>query len=133
MMRSFLRAKLHRVTVTAAELDYVGSITLDSELMDAASLDHLEQVEIYDITNGARLTTYALRGQPGSGEVQINGAAAHLVSPGDLVIIAAYAWLDRSEVATHRAGIVLVDGQNRITEVRSMGLDNDAGSFKRER
>lgn len=121
MLRTFLRAKIHRATVTAADLDYVGSVTIDADLMEAADLDHLEQVEIYDITNGARLKTYALTGEAGSGEVQINGAAAHLVKPGDLVIIAAYAALDRSEVASHRARIVLVDDGNRVAEVREDG------------
>jgi len=121
MLRTFLRAKIHRATVTGADLDYVGSVTLDPELMEAADLDHLEQVDILDVTNGARLTTYALRGTPGSGEVRINGAAAHLVKPGDLVIIAAYAQLDRSEIPDHRARIVLVDENNRITEIREDG------------
>ena len=121
MLRTFLRAKIHRATVTGADLDYVGSVTLDPELMDAADLDHLEQVDILDVTNGARLTTYALRGEPGSGEVRINGAAAHLVHPGDLVIIAAYAQLDRTEIPSHPARIVLVDETNRITEVREDG------------
>ncbi len=132
MMRCFLRAKIHRATVTAADLDYVGSITLDSDLMDAAGIDHLEQVEIYDVTRGSRLTTYALRGERGSGEVQINGAAAHLVQPGDVVIIAAYAWLDRTEVAGHRARVVLVDHDNRVTEVRTSGPGDDAGTFVQE-
>ncbi len=121
MLRTFLRAKIHRATVTAADLDYVGSVTIDAELMDAAGIDHLEQVDILDVTNGARLTTYALRGEPGSGEIQINGAAAHLVKPGDIVILAAYAQVDRSELASHRARIVLVDGDNRIVEVREDG------------
>ncbi len=121
MLRTFLRAKIHRATVTAADLDYVGSVTIDPELMEAADLDHLEQVDILDVTNGARLTTYALRGTPGSGEIRINGAAAHLVHPGDLVIIAAYAQIDRSELVIHRARIVLVDGDNRIVEVRQDG------------
>lgn len=121
MLRTFLRAKIHRATVTAADLDYVGSVTIDAELMDAAGIDHLEQLDILDVTNGARLTTYALRGTPGSGEVQINGAAAHLVHPGDTVILAAYAQIDRAEVATHRARIVLVDADNRILDVREDG------------
>jgi aspartate 1-decarboxylase len=121
MLRTFLRAKIHRATVTAADLDYVGSVSIDADLLDAADIDHLEQVEILDLTNGARLTTYVLRGQAGSGEIQINGAAAHLVNPGDMVIIVAYAQLDRTEVAGHRARIVLVDGDNRITEVRMDG------------
>ncbi len=121
LLRTFLRAKIHRATVTAADLDYVGSVTVDADLLDAADVDHLEQVEVYDITNGARLTTYALRGRRGSGEIQINGAAAHLVRPGDLVILAAYAQLDRTEVAGHVARVVLVDPSNRVTEVREMG------------
>lgn len=124
MLRTFLRAKIHRATVTAADLDYVGSVSIDADLLDAADIDHLEQVEIFDLTNGARLTTYVLRGEAGSGEIQINGAAAHLVNPGDMVIIVAYAQLDRTEVAGHRARIVLVDGDNRVTEVR---LDGPAG------
>lgn len=125
LLRTFLRAKIHRATVTEADLDYVGSVTVDSDLLDAADLDHLEQVEIYDITNGARLTTYALRGRPGSGEIRINGAAAHLVRPGDLVILAAYAQLDRSEVADHRAAVVLVDGSNQITDIRHLSPGDD--------
>ena len=132
MMRCFLRAKIHRATVTAADLDYVGSVTLDAHLMDAAGLDHLEQVEIYDVTRGSRLTTYALRGGAGTGEVQINGAAAHLIRPGDVVIIVAYAWLERREVAGHRARVVLVDGENRVTEVRTAGPADDADTFVRE-
>ena len=121
MLRTFLRAKIHRATVTEADLDYVGSVTIDGELMDAAGIDHLEQLDILDVTNGARLTTYALRGPEGSGEVRINGAAAHLVHPGDTVILAAYAQVDRSELATHRARIVLVDTDNRIVEIREDG------------
>jgi aspartate 1-decarboxylase len=122
MLRPFLRAKIHRATVTGADLNYVGSVTIDAELMDAADLDHLEQVEVYNISSGSRLRTYALRGPRGRGGVRINGAAAHLVNPGDLVIIAAYALLDRSELAEHRARVVLVDGDNRVVEVRRPGL-----------
>lgn len=129
MLRTFLRAKIHRATVTDADLEYVGSITIDADVMDAADLDHLEQVDVYDITSGARLTTYALRGEPASGEIQINGAAAHHVQPGDLVIIAAYAQLDRSEVADHRGRIVLVDESNRVEEVRSVGPGDDIDSW----
>jgi len=130
LLRTFLRAKIHRATVTAADLDYVGSVTIDAELMAAADVDHLERVEVYDITNGSRLSTYALRGRAGSGEIQINGAAAHHVRPGDLVIICAFAQLDRSEVADHRARIVLVDRRNRITEVREAGPGDDLESFR---
>ncbi len=118
LLRTFLRAKIHRATVTGADLDYVGSITIDANLMDAADIDHLEKVEIYDITNGARLSTYALRGHRGTGEITINGAAARLINPGDLVILAVFGLLDRAEVAHHRARIVLVDAKNRVTGVR---------------
>jgi aspartate 1-decarboxylase len=130
LLRTFLRSKIHRATVTAADLDYVGSVTIDPDLMDAADLDHLERVEVYDITNGSRLSTYALRGRRGSGEIQINGAAAHHVRPGDLVIVCAYANLDRSEVAGHRARIVLVDRGNRITQVREAGPGDDLETYR---
>jgi aspartate 1-decarboxylase len=122
LLRTFLRAKIHRATVTAADLEYVGSVTLDADLMDAADIDHLERIEIYDISNGNRLATYALRGRRGSGEVQINGAAAHLVRPGDRVILAVYAQVDRTELASYRARVVLVDDANRVVEVREQGL-----------
>jgi len=121
-LRTFLRSKIHRATVTAADLDYPGSVTLCADLMEAADLDHLEQVDVYNITRGSRLTTYAIRGRGGSGEVQINGAAAHLVHPGDLVIITAFAQIDRSELATFRGRVVLVDKDNRVTEIREQGL-----------
>lgn len=130
LLRTFLRSKIHRATVTAADLDYVGSVTIDADLMEAADLDHLERVEVYDITNGSRLATYALRGRAGSGEIQINGAAAHHVRPGDLVIICAFTQLDRSEVADHRARIVLVDRRNHPTEVRETGPADDIESFR---
>lgn len=117
LLRTFLRAKIHRATVTDADLDYVGSVTLDADLMDAADIDHLERVEVYDITNGARLASYAIRGERGSGTVQMNGAAAHLVHPGDLVIITAWAQADRSEVADLTARVVLVDGDNQVTRI----------------
>ena len=125
LLRTFLRAKIHRATVTAADLDYV-----DADLMEAADVDHLERVEVYDITNGSRISTYALRGPRGSGDIQINGAAAHHVRPGDLVIVCAYADLDRTEIADHRARIVLVDRHNRLTEVRETGPADDMESFR---
>ena len=121
LLRTFLRAKIHRATVTAADLDYVGSVSIDAELLDAADMDHLEQVHIWNVSNGNRLTTYALRAPAGSGEIQINGAAAHHMQPGDVVIISAYAQLDRSEVADHVARVVMVDSHNAVTEVREMG------------
>lgn len=118
MLRPFLRAKIHRARVTRRDPDYVGSITIDRALLEAADILPLEQVDVYDITSGTRLTTYCLAASPGSGEVGVNGAAAHLVATGDLVIIAAYATLDREDVARHRARVVLLGEGNRITEIR---------------
>ncbi|MCA9105430.1 MAG: aspartate 1-decarboxylase [Planctomycetales bacterium] len=113
MRRTLLKSKLHRATVTAADLHYDGSVTIDRDLMDAVDLVAFEQVDVYDITNGARLTTYAIEGERGSGEIRINGAAAHLVKPGDLVIIAAYGQLDESELEGFEPKIVLLDHHNR--------------------
>ncbi|MGC8915786.1 MAG: aspartate 1-decarboxylase [Thermoanaerobaculum sp.] len=118
MLRPFLRAKIHRARVTRAELHYVGSITLDAELMAAADLLPLEQVEVYNITRGTRFSTYCIPGKAGSGEVGINGAAAHLAHVGDLVIVCAYCLLDREEIPHHRARVVLVAEGNRPGEVR---------------
>ncbi len=111
-------AKIHRATVTEADLNYVGSVTVDQDLLEAAGILPYEQVDIYDITNGARLTTYALPGERGSGAVKINGAAAHLVRPGDLVIIVAYGIFDEEEAKSLKPTVVLVDEKNRILEVR---------------
>ncbi|GLV48262.1 aspartate 1-decarboxylase [Thermus sp. LT1-2-5] len=116
--RVMFHAKIHRATVTQADLHYVGSVTVDQDLLDAAGILPYEQVDIYDITNGARLTTYALPGPRGSGVVQINGAAAHLVKPGDLVILVAYGVFDEEEARELKPTVVLVDEQNRIVEVR---------------
>ena len=113
MRRFLLKSKIHRATVTDADLHYEGSVTLDSRLMAAADIMEHEQVDIYDITNGARLTTYAISGPPGSGMVCINGAAAHLIKPGDLVIVVTYAEYSTEEAAEHKPSVVLVDGQNR--------------------
>jgi aspartate 1-decarboxylase len=114
MYRTLLKSKIHRVQVTDADLHYVGSVSIDRRLMEAADILEHEQVDIYDITNGARLTTYALVGPADSGTICINGAAAHLVRPGDLVIIASYAIYDDQEARTHQPHIVLVDARNRI-------------------
>lgn len=113
MRRTLLKSKIHRATVTDADLDYEGSVTIDGDLMDAANIVQYERVEIYDVTNGARLATYAMRGPAGSGVVCINGAAAHLVRPQDLVIIASYAEYDDSQARAHQPRVVLVDEQNR--------------------
>lgn len=111
-------AKIHRARVTEADLHYVGSVTVDQELLEAAGILPYEQVDIYDITNGARLTTYALPGERGSGEIKINGAAAHLVRPGDLVIPVAYGVFEEEEAKSLKPTVVLVDERNRILEVR---------------
>jgi aspartate 1-decarboxylase len=111
-------AKIHRARVTEADLHYVGSVTVDQELLEAAGILPYEQVDIYDITSGARLTTYALPGERGSGEVKINGAAAHLVRPGDLVILVAYGVFEEEEARSLKPTVVLVDERNRILEVR---------------
>lgn len=115
MQRILLKSKIHRATVTDADLQYEGSVTIDSRLMDDADLVEHEQVQIYDVTNGSRLTTYAIAGPAGSGVICINGAAAHLVKPGDLVIIASYAQYEDEELVGHQPRVVLVDAQNRRT------------------
>ena len=114
MRRTLLKSKIHRATVTEANLDYEGSITIDAALMDAADLVPHERVEIYDVTNGARLATYVIHGEPGSGVIGINGAAAHLVKPGDLVIIASYAQMTTEEARDFQPRICFVDGQNTL-------------------
>ena len=114
MLRQFLLGKIHRAVVTRADVDYVGSITLDPLLMEAAGFLENEKVDIYDVTNGSRLATYVIPGLPGSGEVGVNGAAAHLVHAGDLIIIAAYGWFSEAEAAGHRPKVVFVDERNRV-------------------
>ncbi len=114
MLRTMMSAKIHRAKVTQADLYYVGSVTIDSDLLDAAGLLEGEQVTIVDIDNGARLETYAIAGEPGSGVIGINGAAAHLVHPGDLVIIIAYGILNEQEIAEYSPNVVFVDEHNRI-------------------
>lgn len=114
MLRTMLGSKVHRATVTEADLHYVGSITIDQDLMRAADILEGEQVDVVDITNGARLTTYAITGASGSGVIGINGAAAHLIRPDDLVIIMSFRMLDEREIAEHTPRIVHVDERNRI-------------------
>lgn len=113
MKRTLLKSKIHRATVTDANLEYEGSVTIDPELLEAADIAVYERVEIYNITNGSRLSTYAILGEPGAGEICINGAAAHLVNPGDLVIIASYAEYEENEIENHEPRLILVDRQNQ--------------------
>lgn len=117
MLRTMLKSKIHRATVTQADLHYVGSVTVDADLMDAADLLEGEQVTIVDVDNGARLVTYVITGERGSGVIGINGAAAHLVHPGDLVILIAYATVDDAEARTYRPRVVFVDAENRVIDL----------------
>ena len=117
MQRTMLKSKIHRATVTQADLHYVGSVTVDADLADAADLLDGEQVAIVDITNGARLETYVIHGERGSGVIGINGAAAHLVHPGDLVILISYGVMDDAEARAYQPRIVHVDGANRIVQL----------------
>jgi aspartate 1-decarboxylase len=114
MRRSFFKSKIHRATVTHADLDYEGSVSIDEDLMEAANVWEYEAVHVWNITRGTRLQTYAIKGQRGSGVICINGAAAHLNKPGDLVIIATFAELEESEARTHEPKVVLVDRSNKI-------------------
>lgn len=114
MFRTMLKSKIHRATVTQADLHYVGSVTIDEDLMDAADLLAGEQVAIVDVTNGARLETYVIAGPRGSGVIGINGAAARLVHAGDLVIIISYCTLTDAEARTLRPKVVFVDTDNHI-------------------
>jgi aspartate 1-decarboxylase len=115
MQRTMLKSKVHRATVTQADLHYVGSLTVDAELMRAADLLPGEQVHVVDINNGARLETYVIEGPSGSGIIGINGAAARLVHPGDLVIIISYAIVDDAEARAFVPSVVHVDARNHVT------------------
>ncbi|MGA8209659.1 MAG: aspartate 1-decarboxylase [Nocardioidaceae bacterium] len=120
MLRTMMKSKIHRATVTQADLHYVGSVTVDEDLLEAADLLPGELVHIVDVTNGARLETYTIAGPRGSGVLGINGAAAHLVHPGDLVILIAYAQMDTEEARAHRPHVVFVDADNAV-----LGLGHD--------
>ena len=117
MLRTMMTSKIHRATVTQADLHYVGSVTVDQDLLDAADLLPGELVHIVDVTNGARLETYTIAGERGSGVIGINGAAAHLVHPGDVVILIAYGQMETSEAREHRPHVVFVDADNRVLAI----------------
>jgi aspartate 1-decarboxylase len=117
MIRTMLKSKIHRATVTDCDVDYIGSITIDTELMAGADLITNEQVHVWDVDNGSRLETYVIPAPAGSGTIGINGAAAHLVAAGDLVIIMSYAQVDDAEARALKPRVVHVDEQNRIVEL----------------
>ena len=122
MLRSILKSKIHRATVTQTELQYEGSLTLDRKLMDAADLLAHERMMVYNISNGERFDTYIIEGRENSGIVCINGAAARKACPGDLIIIAAYGLFHDSELERYSTKIVLVDEKNRITRIKKIPL-----------
>ena len=128
MMRIMMKSKIHRATVTQADLDYVGSVSIDADLLDAADLLPGEQVAIVDIANGARLETYVIAGPRGSGAIGINGAAAHLVKPGDLVIIMSYAMMDDAAARALDPRVVHVDAQNRTVKIGNDAAEPVPGS-----
>lgn len=119
MQVTLLKCKLHRVTTTHAELDYEGSCAIDGHLMEVAGIREYEQIQIYNINNGKRFTTYAIRAEDNSGIISVNGAAAHKASPNDLLIIATYASMSEAEADQFKPKLVYVDGENNITHTRN--------------
>lgn len=115
MQRTMLKSKLHRVTVTQAELHYEGSCAIDEDLLDAADIREYQQIEIWNVDNGERFTTYAIKAERGSGTISVNGAAARKASPGDLLIIATFATYNEIELAKYAPDLIYVDAKNRIT------------------
>ena len=130
-MRIMMKSKIHRATVTQADLHYVGSVTIDADLLDAADLVEGEQVAIVDITNGARLETYVIRAPRGSGIIGINGAAARLVHAGDLVIIISYAMFDDAEARSLTPRVVHVDDKNRVVKLGDDAAEPVPGSTEK--
>jgi aspartate 1-decarboxylase len=128
MFRTMLKSKIHRATVTQADLHYVGSLTVDEDLMEAADLLAGEQVSIVDVTNGARLETYVIAGERGTGVIGINGAAAHLVSPGDIVIVISYAVMDETRARSNRPKVVFVGAGNQVVRLGADPAEAPPGS-----
>jgi aspartate 1-decarboxylase len=114
--RTMMKSKIHRATVTETNIDYEGSLTIDEDLLDASDILPNEQIHVWDVTNGARLVTYALVGARGSGKVCVNGAGAHLIRPGDVVIIATYSEMKNRDAKRHKPLVVFVDERNRVKE-----------------
>jgi len=122
LILSLLKSKIHRATVTEADLHYIGSITIDEELMESANICEYEKVQVLNITNGNRLDTYAIKGAKGSGSIKINGAAAHHMHVDDLVIIVSYCDLDQNEIEDHNPTIVHVNSENKVVSITSNEL-----------
>ena len=120
MRRYMLKSKIHRATITEADLNYQGSLTIDRDLMDEADILPYEMVKVYNINNGARFETYAIEGERGKGDICLNGAAARMGHPGDLIIITTFVDLDESETAGHQPIVVHVDNRNRLTQPRKI-------------
>ena len=116
-MRFVMRSKIHRATVTEADVDYVGSISIDSELMQAAGIEEWEKVHVLDVTNGSRLETYAIKAPAGSGKICINGAAAHLIHPGDLVILLTFEGIPNDQIEAYSPTIVHVNSRNEVVDI----------------
>ena len=123
MQRNMLKGKIHRATITEANLHYQGSITIDADLMEASDLIEFEQVDVWNITNGNRFSTYTITGERGSGTVCINGAAAHKAKEGEMVIIASFGWMSEEEASRHQPKVVLVDEANRIVEGENLATE----------
>ena len=119
MQRTMLKSKIHRVTVTHSELNYEGSCAIDEDLLEAADIREYQQIDIYNVNNGERFTTYAIRAERGTGLISVNGAAARRASPGDILIIASYASYDEAEMKSFKPALVYVDAQNRIKRQRN--------------
>ena len=117
MLREFLKAKIHRATLTGANLEYAGSLTIDPELMESAGIMEFEKIQVLNVNNGERLETYAIKGEPGKRQIELNGAAARLGMPGDRVIIVSFCTLDESEIATHKPRILLMTRDNEIEKI----------------
>lgn len=126
--RTLVRSKIHRATVTGVDINYIGSITVDTVLLEAADILPYEKVQVVDVTNGNRFETYAIAGEPGSGAIQLNGAAAHLVNVGDLVIIMSYAQVEEPVPAGWQPRVVLVSEHNTIADVRPLPPGGEKGS-----
>jgi aspartate 1-decarboxylase len=129
MMLNLLKGKIHRAVVTQAELHYEGSCAIDAHLLDASGIREYEAIDIYNVTNGERFSTYAIRGEPGSGVISINGAAAHRAQPGHIIIIAAYAGMSAAEADVFKPKLVYVDSHNRIVRTND-SIPEQSGKLK---